>query len=228
MNATPPDMLSTTGQSILTLENEYRRLAQRISDGPGQLLANAIFELRSAKHIMRSDLQTAEQGLDALLIELRQGLEDLQQLVFELQPSLLDEVGLEPVLRRYVEAFQQSTDVHIDLQIAPFPERLPPTLEITLFRVIQECLRNVQKHAQAQHVSVIIQNGSHSITLAVEDDGQGFTDNGNSSSVPRTGWLNMHNRAALVGGTLHVFDRAGGGMLVTLDIPYVFADDQTA
>jgi len=214
--------------TVQALENEYRRLAQQISSGPGQLLANAIFELRSAKQLLRTDLEAAEQGLDALLDELQQGLGELQQMVFGLQPSLLEEVGLEPVLRRYAQTFQESTGITVDWHFDPLSERLPPTLEIVLFRIVQESLRNTQKHAQAGHVSLRLVNGTDSVTLIVEDDGKGFREGRDAAQVPRTGWLSMRNRAELVGGELHVFDRAAGGMRITLEIPYAVEDDQAA
>ncbi len=212
------------GAGFLAIENEYRRLAQQLSDGPGQLLANAIFELRSAKRLMRVDMETADQGLDALLDELQKGLKDLQQMVFELQPTLLEEVGLEPVLMRYAQTFQKNTGISLDMHTSLGKKRLPATVEITLFRVIQECLHNIQKHADANHVAVRLENGADSLSLMVEDDGKGFTDQENGLPNPRTGWLGMRNRVELLGGEIHAFNRASGGMRITLNIPYVMAD----
>ncbi len=213
------------GAGFLAIENEYRRLAQQLSDGPGQLLANAIFELRSARRLMRIDIENADEGLESLLNELQEGLRDLQQMVFELQPTLLEEVGLEPVLVRYAQTFQKNTGISLDLQTSLGTKSLPATLEITLFRVIQECLHNIQKHADANHVAVRLENGADNLSLVVEDDGKGFTDQGNGFPNPRTGWLSMRNRVELLGGEIHVFNRASGGMRITLDIPYVMADD---
>jgi len=213
------------GAGFLAIENEYRRLAQQLSDGPGQLLANAIFELRSAKRLMRVDMETADQGLDGLLDELQRRLKDLQQMVFELQPALLEEVGLEPVLERYAQMFRKNTGISLELQTSLGMRRLPATLEITLFRVIQECLHNIQKHADANHVAVRLENGADTLSLVVEDDGKGFTGRDNGLSNPRTGWLGMRNRVELLGGDFHVFNRASGGIRITLDIPYTMADD---
>lgn len=228
VNPTAREIPQGLALSIQALENEYRRLAQQISSGPGQLLANAIFELRSARQLMRTDLGAAEQGLDALLAELQQGLNELQQMVFGLQPSLLEEVGLEPVLRRYAQTFQERTGITVDLHFDPLSERLPPTLEIVLFRIVQECLRNTQKHALAGQVSLRLVNGTAAVTLIVEDNGKGFREDHDASQLPRTGWLSMRNRAELVGGELHVFNRATGGLRITLEIPYAFEDDRTA
>jgi len=218
---------ASLGSGIQAVENEYRRLAQQLSDGPGQLLANAVFELRSAKQLMRVDMEAAEQGLDALLDELQQGLADLQQMVYELQPALLEEMGLEPALRRYVRNFEQRTGISVDLHLPTLPERLPPTLEITLFRVVQECLRNIDQHARADAVSLRLENGVDDLTLIVEDNGVGFKQNVGAERVPRTGWLSIRNRAAVVRGELHAFDRADGGMRITLTVPYEFDEGHT-
>lgn len=202
------------------LEETAYRCATRISDGPGQLLANAVFELVACLQLMDERPDLAREGLTALEAELRQGLRETQQLVFELNPTLLYELGLINTLRHYVARFEADSGLNVALDIQWTPERLPESLELAVFRIIQEALANIRQHARAKEVTISLRASEQSLEVLVEDDGQGLDLMEVVSGRQRhLGLINMHDRARLVGGTLEVGNRPNGGTQVLLTIP---------
>lgn len=213
--ADPPDLWV-----LQLLEEAAYRLATRISDGPGQLLANAVFELAASRQLMDERPELAKEGLAALEEELRQGLRATQQLVFELNPSLLHELGLIGTLRHYAGRFKSESGLDVVLDIEVPPERLPPTLELAIFRIIQEALGNVRQHARATQVVIRLHTLQDRLEVLVEDDGQGLDLDAIAGGRQRyLGLIGMHDRARLVGGTLEIGNREQGGTRVLLAVP---------
>lgn len=202
------------------LEEASSRLATRVSDGPGQLLANAVFELAACLQLMDERPDLAKEGLAALEEELRQGLRTTQKLVFELNPTLLNELGLIGTIRHYSFRFQEETGLSLVLDSQFPPERLPGMLELVIFRIIQEALTNVRQHAQATQVAIHLRATEQNFEIVIEDDGKGLDLNAVISGRQRhLGLVSMHDRARLVGGSLQVGNRAQGGTRVLVTIP---------
>ncbi|HBY95178.1 MAG: ATP-binding protein [Ardenticatenaceae bacterium] len=202
------------------LEEASSRLAARVSDGPGQLLANAIFELAACLQLMDERPDLAKEGLAALEEELRQGLRTTQKLVFELNPTLLNELGLIGTIRHYASRFQAETGLAVVLDSQFPPERLPGMLELVIFRIIQEALTNVRQHARASQVTIHLRASEDIFEVLIEDDGKGLDLNAVVSGRQRhLGLVSMHDRARLVGGSLQIGNRAQGGTRVLVTIP---------
>lgn len=202
------------------LEEASCRLAARVSDGPGQLLANAVFELSACLQLMDERPDLAKEGLAALEEELRQGLRATQKLVFELNPTLLNELGLIDTIRHYASRFQAETGLSVVLDSQFPPERLPGMMELVIFRIIQEALTNVRQHAQATQVVIRLRATEEHFEVLVEDDGKGLDMKAVVSGRHRhLGLVSMHDRARLVGGSLQIGNRAQGGTRVFVTIP---------
>jgi PAS domain S-box-containing protein len=198
---------------VLAQEDERRRIARDLHDQLGQQLT----ALRLALEMLRtqSDLQT----------ELRVQLETLQELarqldqdvafrVWELRPTVIEDLGLPGALTKYVASWSKHFGIQVRLHTNPLPEeRLPADVETTLYRLAQEALNNVAKHARADHVDVVLERGAGHVSLIVEDNGVGF-DPDAAAVGQRLGLVGMRERAALVGAALEIESAPGRGTTV--------------
>ncbi|MDY7039800.1 MAG: sensor histidine kinase [Chloroflexota bacterium] len=207
---------------IQSQEEERQRIARELQEGPAQLLANAVFELDSFDHLLDDDPALAREGLLLLKAELRAGLETMRHLVAELRPPLLlSELGLAASLESYLKDFQAASGLEVRANLQALTMRLPPTMEVTIFRIVQEALRNVHQHAEAGQVSVEVEVRSDTLVFVVEDNGRGFAWNPlDRPTRRRWGLIGMRDRALLVGGRLRIFDKGDGGTRVVLTVPY--------
>jgi two-component system sensor histidine kinase DegS len=205
---------------VQTQEEERYRLARMLQAGPAQLLANATFEIETCLRLIDTQPQTAREGLDSLLRELQQGLEDLRDVIAGLQPPLLEELGLVAGLHKYVTKFSAQTGIPVDLiGWEKLTERLPTTVELSIFRIVQEALENIRHHSQASHAQVefAFQNGNLNVVIA--DNGKGFAP---QMLAPgrRWGLVMMQDRAELLEGNLQIFSEPGRGVQVVLTAPF--------
>jgi signal transduction histidine kinase len=143
--------------------------------------------------------------------------EHLDRLARELRPSALDDFGLETALTNLVDAFSSRHGVSVDFQCTGAERgRLPPVVETTLYRIVQEALTNVAKHARATSASVILDRRRDDVQVIIEDNGKGFDrDDSSARRTPdRLGLPGMRERVALVGGTLNIESSVDGGTSV--------------
>lgn len=203
-------------------EEERQRLAHALMSGPGQILANALMEVEYSLPLLEKKPTVAVAGLHALRNELREGLAQLKNYVAELQPPLLDEMGLGPSVAQYVKNFGALTGIRSECRgCETFRERYPYTIEIALFRILQEALTNVSSHAQATHVRVELTRRATRVQMLVQDNGRGFAPRDGSSLKKRQlGLIAMRDRAELLGGQLQVFSENNQGVRVLVTIPY--------
>ena len=202
-------------------DEERRRLAVELHDSTGQLLTGLIMNLGL--------LQQGVPGLDASshrLLADSQSLADqcareVRTFAYLLHPPLLDEIGLQPAVRWYVEGFASRSGIHVDLDLGEF-ERLPGPMELALFRVIQESLTNVHRHAASATVSVRLTGTLHAVTLEVQDRGRGLRDDLKDPAVRSellgVGIQGMRERIRQLGGTFKVAF-TDHGTTVRVDVP---------
>ena len=214
----------TTLRAIRSQEEERYRIAQAIQKGLAQLLANALSELQSYDRILENDPQAARDGLFHLKEELRDGLDQVRWLISNLQPpSLLTDLGLAAGLKRYVESYQRHSGIEVDLDIDELTERLPATMEVAIFRIVQEALQSVHKYAQATRVNIDFQRDSDLLVFTVEDNGRDFDVEPSIGQRDRNlGLIDMYDRATLLQGELKVFNKRDHGTKVILLVPYPF------
>ncbi len=220
-------------------EEERRRIARELHDETMQSLAALIMGLERGLQAMPADvphLSAAHRTVARLRDLAEQTLEELRHLALDLRPSVLDDHGLAAAVRWLAETFQERSGVETSVEIDPVLEdrrvaRPDPTVETALFRIVQEALANVAKHAQAAHAVVRLRLRDGRLVAEVEDDGIGLPEPWTHSAPPagslepmepmgHMGLLNMRERAALAGGTCAISRGSGGrGTLVRAIVP---------
>ena len=206
---------------ISAQEGERQRIARELHDQTGQALTSLIFSLKVLEEATSLD-EVRERTVD-LRDATTQILRDVRDLSLELRPSVLDELGLPAALRHYVKRYRRRFDPIVDLQVIGLDgTRLPPAVETALFRIAQEALTNVAKHAQARLVTVLLECRSSSVMLIVEDDGNGLDVTRLEEARPHEGTLGVHGmreRASLLNGSLTIESTLGTGTAVFARIP---------
>ena len=199
------------------LEEQSRRIAHALHDEAGQVLASVFIRLEQATHEVPQSCGSCFQEIKQMLelIELQ-----LRELSHDLRPAVLDDLGLVPALECLTERVSKRFGLVI-AQHCLIPHRLPPSLETTLYRIVQESLTNVAKHAQASHVRIGFRRMGEVVCGSICDDGVGFDLNEvlSRKGSQGLGLLGIRERAESVGGTLHVDSQPGRGTELTINIP---------
>ena len=195
-------------------ELERASLARELHDETGQALTSILLGLRSLERAVESD--DARSALGSVRELVVSTLHDVRRLAVELRPAALDDFGLAPAIERLVDTQRQDGSVEVDLEIQLGDDRLPADVETTMYRIVQEALTNVTKHAAATRISVLLTRTEKTAVLVVEDDGEGFELAGATAGLGLTG---MRERVALVGGRLKVETGTGSGTTVAAEIP---------
>jgi signal transduction histidine kinase len=192
-------------------ELERKRLARELHDETGQALTSILLGLRSL------DEGPATARVRELVVST---LQDVRRLAVELRPKALDDFGLVPALERLLETFHEQSGTAVELEARIGTERLPPEVETALYRIVQEALTNVVKHAGARHVSVTLTLKTTSVVTVVEDDGEGFApDEVAATNDGGLGIVGMRERVSLLGGRLEIESAPGAGTTLVVEVP---------
>jgi signal transduction histidine kinase len=203
-------------------EAERQRVARELHDETGQALIALALGLKGTAETIKVNPTQAALQLEELRMETSEALDALRRMVVDLRPSQLDDLGLAAALRWYVEDFGERFPLRAAIVLHGQPRRLPPDVESVLFRIAQESLINVGKHAGAKNVSVALTFLDALVKLEVADDGIGFDPD--AALKPRSrrkawGLLGMQERADLVGGRCQVISAPKEGTRVIVDVP---------
>jgi signal transduction histidine kinase len=198
-------------------EEERQRIARELHDGVGPDLASLNIRLLTVRKLLQREGHPVAGEIEELAEQVQASIRDIRRLIHDLRPVALDELGLAPALREHLARCRQEHDLAIEF-VADVGERLPAAVESALFRIVQEAVNNVLRHAQAQHVSVTLTRDAEQVKLRVADDGQGF-----DTQIPRTGrhvglW-SMRERVEQLGGQFEVQSVPGQGTTVTTVVP---------
>ncbi len=202
-------------------EDERKRISRELHDETSQALTSLKVGLRLVEE--SADAAQVRKKLTELRALATQTLENVHQLAIKLRPSLLDDLGLIAAIQRYTEEYSAEMSINVDSHVSgPREQRLPPEIEVTVYRIFQEALTNIAKHAEANNVSVVLSYHDSSLVVIIEDDGKGFDVNAVTSSTDgkRLGLFGMYERVALVGGKLTIESHPGAGTTIFLDIPW--------
>lgn len=159
---------------IQAQEKERLRLSLQMHDGPAQSMSNLVLRAEICERFLDHDPNQARSEMSSLKTAINAVLQETRRFIFDLRPMTLDDLGLVPTLRRYAQEFGDKNSLEINLMVQGLEIRLPSHYEVTIFRFIQESLNNIQRHANAHHVRIIIEADESRIQIAVEDDGAGF------------------------------------------------------
>lgn len=203
---------------IKAQEEERKRVAREIHDGPAQSLANLVLRTEICERLLAQDIDEALNELGELKKTAKGSLTELRRIIFDLRPMALDDLGLVPALRRYLEDLRDRLGLPVELVILGEEVRLDLNQEVTLFRLAQEAVNNARKHAQAKEIRVRLEFAPLAATLVVEDDGRGFIPS-ETGSLAGFGLLGMRERAELVDGDFEVTSAPGEGTRIRVRVP---------
>ncbi len=207
---------------VAAQESERQRIARELHDETGQALTAIGMGLRSLEGgVKNSKQERTKQNLRQLEALTDHSLNELQRLIADLRPSHLDDLGLSSALRWYAGNVQERTKLDVQVEILGNEPEVASPVKTALFRIFQEALTNVVKHAHARTVRISLTYSPQEIHARVSDDGQGFTP-GSVESAARVPWglRGMQERASLLGGKLNVYSKPGEGTTVEVSVPY--------
>lgn len=202
-------------------EQERKALARELHDQAIQDLLSYIYQLEGAENNETIPERQAE--LAEIRSGIRQVISDLRQLCSDLRPPTIDSHGLSAAIHSYAQDWAERNGILLSLDIDPALGRLPEAIELSVFRIVQEALNNVRKHAAAKHVFLTVQRTpTTSLLFRCQDDGKGWTELPNLSSLSahkHFGLLSISERVALLGGTMGIESPPEGGVVLQVEIP---------
>jgi signal transduction histidine kinase len=207
-------------------EAERKRISRELHDELGQVLTAIRINLSAIERGLLADAAPlAKERVAEAMSLIDQTLEQTRDLALDLRPSLLDDLGLLPALRWYVNRYARRLDMEVELEALGLEERLAPEMETALYRIVQEALTNVARHAQATRVTIRLKGGAGGVVTAViEDDGRGFDTEKLAARDPSgrgAGLLGMRERVAGLGGSVCVQSSPGQGTRLLIRIPRI-------
>jgi len=208
------------GKVLTAQEEERTRLARELHDIIGQSFTAIIMTTAAVENNLPADLVSGKQKLADVRGIAAQALKDLRRLIFDLRPETLDDLGLALALRSQAKEHLESAGVQVQLKAAGLKDPLPPEVEIAVFRVVQEAITNIARHAHAKKADISLTKDNSRLIVRVEDDGVGF-DMATMMNGEQAGWglRGMRERITLLGGEFYVGPRLNHGTLVLAEIP---------
>lgn len=216
------EQIQQLGVSVIRAQEEERRkLARDIHDGPAQLLANIVMRAEFCLKLMEIDHNRVKGELVALQDMVRQSLKDVRKIIFDLRPMVLDDLGLVPAIKRYLEEFQAQYGIQAELAVIGDPGRFAMPVEVALFRVFQECLNNIKKHSKATHVLIKVEILPQKVNMVVKDNGIGFIMKSIITDLNRDGYglIGMRERIQILKGEMVINSSPGQGTQIHVSVP---------
>jgi len=206
---------------IRAQEEERKRVAREIHDGPAQLIANLVIKTELCEKLIDMDKEKAKEELVNLKGFLRSSLSDVRKIIYDLRPMSLDDLGLVPTLQRYISNYVENNKVFVDFLVFGDPKPLKSVIELAAFRIVQEALTNIKKHSEAQNASIRVEFTKEQLNLLISDDGKGFDKS--MLKVDRRddggyGLLSMKERVELLDGKFDVKTSRGKGTKIFVSI----------
>ncbi len=202
-------------------ERERRRLSRQMHDGPAQSLTNLILQAEICERLMDADPEQARVELTNLKESVAATFQKVKGFILNLRPMMLDDLGLIPTLRRYLESFSENSDVQTDLTVMGKERRLASHQEVTTFRILQELLNDAKEYSHASSARILVDLEGDRLRVTFEDDGDGLeiSDALTSQDAERLGLATMRERIEMLGGEIHFHSEPGEGLRVNFDLP---------
>lgn len=199
-------------------EEERRKIARELHDGPAQSLANIVMRLSLIERLWEQDQEWVRREITALTSMVRDNITEVRRVIFDLRPMALDDLGLVPAMKRYLADYHDKHGLDVHFLFFGEERRLPLPIEVALFRLTQEALSNVRKHAEVDEALVKLEITPRMATVVIKDDGRGF-DVARAAEKGRYGLLGMRERVELFNGELNIKSRLGHGTQIIISIP---------
>lgn len=208
---------------IMAQEEERKRIAREIHDGLAQTMAHVVLRTEIAERMLsQENLDSVKEELSDLKGQVRDGLEEVRKMIFNLRPMALDDLGLIPTLHKFVQDFEEKSKIRTRFELAGREKRLPSEMEVAVYRLIQEAFSNVLKHAKATYISLTITFQKHMTQIVVKDNGIGFNVEEMESKMITSshyGLIGMQERIDLLEGKIDIESKKGEGTKITMLIP---------
>lgn len=210
--------VQTVEMVIQAQESERQRLSRQMHDGPAQALSNFILQTEIAMRLFDVDQVKAKEELSNLKVSATSAFRKVRDFIFELRPMMLDDLGLVPTLKRYVDAFKEQAGIDIRFQVTGTERRLESYQEVMVFRAIQELLNNAARYSQANLIKAQLDMGELNIKASIDDDGKGF-DLDSLEQKSGMGLKIIRDRVEMLGGSFDMDSAVGRGTRVVFTIP---------
>ncbi|ALP37244.1 histidine kinase [Paenibacillus sp. IHB B 3084] len=208
---------------ILAQEEERKRISREIHDGPAQLLAHLVLRTEIVERmIAKQEFKMVQDEIVDLKKQVRSSLEEMRKVIFNLRPMALDDLGLIPTLRKYVQDFEEKTKIRALFETRGKEHRLSSAMEAAIYRLIQEALTNVAKHAYPTYVLVEITYQAQLVKIVVQDNGLGFKPElfqQKSKDHGHFGLIGMRERVELLEGRMEIESAENQGTKIVIHIP---------
>ncbi|HHV39027.1 MAG TPA: sensor histidine kinase [Tepidimicrobium sp.] len=232
------DLMSTIGdlkkrqalgiKIIEAQEEERRKLARDIHDGPAQSMASILIKTELCEKLMDIDQQKAKKELRDLRRVTKNVLRDTRKIIYDLRPMALDDLGLIPILQKYIRGFMEDSGIEIEFKVIGNEIKLEPGIEVAIFRIIQESLSNIAKHSQATVANIVIEYLDTRLNLSIRDNGIGFNKKEVDESCAITGGfglISINERIELLDGKLQIDTSPGEGTSLKIYVPLIEGED---
>lgn len=224
------EVTSQGGANIIRIiqaqEEERQRLARQIHDGPAQSMTNFILQVDICQKLFDRDPTRAAEELNTLKENASKTFQKIRDFIFDLRPMMLDDLGVVPTVRRYIDSFKEKNDINAELEIVGDERRLENHREVLIFRSIQDLMGLARDYANPTRVKVRLNITSDPIRIMVEDDGRGFDASAVFSDEEEThhdarvqGLVTLREKYELVGGTISVESSEDAGTTIRLELP---------
>jgi len=210
-------------QIIEAQENERKRISRELHDEIGQALTAIKFNLDMIDKELPQNFSFARGRLVEAKSLSNQTLTAMRQLSMDLRPTMLDDLGLIPTLRWYIQNFSSRLNIYSDFKAIGFEEKLPPQIETAFYRIIQEALNNIAKHSAANRIEISLERRDSMISASIVDNGKGFDlHKVLHPESPERGFgiIGMQERVSLLGGHIDFQSRPGFGTHIHIEVPY--------
>jgi signal transduction histidine kinase len=208
---------------VTTREEEHRRLRRDLHDGLGPALASLTFKVDAARNLLTRDTEKADRLLNAVSLQAQEAITDIRCLVYNLRPPALDELGLLSALREHMAPYQHQ-GLQVILDAPPTLPFLPAAVEVAVYRIAQEGLSNVARHAEARHALLQLSIDAETLHLTITDDGKGIP----ADHRIGVGLHAMHERANELGGSCTIAAGSSGGTLIQVRLPRLLEKEAEA
>ena len=208
-----------TGRILTAQEEERRRIAQDLHDDVNQRLALLMLDMQGIDRRLDPSAADLQQSVRSVLKGLEELSDDVRYMAYRFHPSILDDLGLKAALQRLLDDFSNRTGVKTLFVHQPFDHSLEKTAATALYRVVQECLSNISRHAKATRVEVEVTAEEEGMVVMVRDDGRGFDQGALQRTAGGLGLLNMRERLLAVQGSCEVESAPGKGTTVSMYVP---------
>jgi signal transduction histidine kinase len=218
-------------QLINAMEDERKRVARDLHDELGQTLTAFRFGIEAFQNSLPKELKDQKTRCNELIGMIEELGDAVRNISSDLRPGMLDDLGLVPTMEWYIDDFvTRRQEVEIDFRASGIKKRPDPEIEIVLYRILQEGLNNIAKHAEAKHVGVLLAFSHPKLILTIRDDGVGFEQREGiplfGAKQEGIGLLGMRERVASIGGSIEIRSSTGKGTVIRAEVPTALRQDE--